>query len=323
MIARALLRAPEPALRDALAQFERTFVYPLGENRSFRISHGEDYSRFYRAISGDSGASFIAIVKGGTVRGTLGVAVRPLRFPDGECRLAAYLGDLKISPGAGRGWTLLRLGAEVTAWSKAKGAVVAYGVVMDGTKTLPTAYTGKLGIHPFRQVHRLCILRVPVSEAGQRRPDPAFVGQLPLVAECFEQLSAGAFVPLGGSPELRSSFSAIPLVSPDHTACGILEDTRLAKRLIEQDGREMYAAHLSRFAYTDPSAGVLLLREALARCASATLAPALFVAVPAGDVPGFLALLTDLPGIVQANATVYGTWPDLVSDRWQISTSEI
>src|ERR1043165_1820682 len=111
-----LVDAPDPALADALETFERAFEYPLGAGRSFRISHGRDYSRFFRAIDGGSGASFVAVGKDGRVRGTLGVAVRPLQYPDGECRLAAYLGDLKTAPGVGRGWTLLRMGVEVEAW---------------------------------------------------------------------------------------------------------------------------------------------------------------------------------------------------------------
>ncbi|HTE89320.1 MAG TPA: hypothetical protein VK639_10220 [Terriglobales bacterium] len=40
---------PSPALARALAEFEAPFTYPLGPGKSFRISHGEDYTLFFRA----------------------------------------------------------------------------------------------------------------------------------------------------------------------------------------------------------------------------------------------------------------------------------
>jgi len=141
--------------------------------------------------------------------------------------------------------------------------------------------------------------------------------------ECFARWSTGAFAPLGGAPEMRSASAPAFLVNADETACGMLEDTRKAKRLIELGGDEMVAAHLSKFAYRDPASGIRLLRAALANCARERLAPALFVAVPAEDAPHFAALLGDLEGVVQAGATIFGTYPALVSNRWQISTSEI
>ena len=43
----ALADMPEPNLAYALARFEEQFRYPLGKDQSFRISHGEDYPRFF------------------------------------------------------------------------------------------------------------------------------------------------------------------------------------------------------------------------------------------------------------------------------------
>ncbi len=43
-------RQPSATLAAQLASFEREFRYPLGSGRWFRISHGEDYTRFFRAI---------------------------------------------------------------------------------------------------------------------------------------------------------------------------------------------------------------------------------------------------------------------------------
>jgi hypothetical protein len=85
----------------------------------------------------------------------------------------------------------------------------------------------------------------------------------------------------------------------------------------------MCSAHLSQFACTDPAAGARLIHQARARCARQGLAPALFVAVPAGDRAAYGALFENLPGVVPASATLYGTWPDLAAERWNISTAEI
>ncbi len=75
------LEAPAPgALAAALETFERQFVYPLGPGRSFRISHGRDYARFFRAIGLERGVSFVAEEDTGEVLGTLGVALRPVQW---------------------------------------------------------------------------------------------------------------------------------------------------------------------------------------------------------------------------------------------------
>ena len=49
---------PTPELARALATFEEQFTYPLGPDRWFRISHGDDYPRFFRAIG--EAACFVA-----------------------------------------------------------------------------------------------------------------------------------------------------------------------------------------------------------------------------------------------------------------------
>src|SRR6266542_4454124 len=103
---RVLRAPPPPDLAGKLAEFERQFTYPLGPGRSFRISHGEDYSRFFRAIG--EGASLVA-EDDGHVLGTLGTALRTVLLPQGGAGRAMYLGDLKILPAARGGWVLARL----------------------------------------------------------------------------------------------------------------------------------------------------------------------------------------------------------------------
>src|SRR5258707_10371842 len=92
---------PVPALTRAMAEFEAPFAYPLGPGKFFRISHGEDFTLFFRAQG--TAACFIA-ENNGHVVGALGTAIRPLWLPDGTELTAAYIGDLKIAAEA-RGGT--------------------------------------------------------------------------------------------------------------------------------------------------------------------------------------------------------------------------
>jgi len=75
---------------------------------------------------------------------------------------------------------------------------------------------------------------------------------------CYLQLTGGCYASLDGNPAERSETSPLWLLEPDGSACGRLEDTRRAKRLIADDGVEMRSAHLSCFAYQDPRAGAVL-----------------------------------------------------------------
>src|SRR5258706_16480030 len=109
----AISESPSPALAQALAEFETPFTYPLGPGKFFRITHGEDYTLFFRAV-GD-GTCFIAEHQG-RVAGVLGTSVRRLWMPDGAERAVAYIGDLKIAADARGGTVLLRLARAAEAW---------------------------------------------------------------------------------------------------------------------------------------------------------------------------------------------------------------
>ena len=108
-------------------------------------------------------------------------------------------------------------------------------------------------------------------------------------------------------------------MTPDGSACGVLEDTRNAKRLISEDGSELVSAHLSCFAYNTVSAGARLIeiaRRQLARLAF----PALFVAVAQPDAKELGEFLPQA-GLTTAPATVYGA--GLPTGNWNINSSEI
>lgn len=147
---------PDPPLAIQLERFESAFRYPLGAGRSFRISHGDDYTRFFRAIG--NARSFVAH-DDVRILGVVSVALCEL-FPPGERPItAAYFSDLKVvSPGMGN--VLLKLLNEAIEWAR-QHANCCFSVVMDGTSRSPAHYTGRLGIPQYEELTKLMILRFP------------------------------------------------------------------------------------------------------------------------------------------------------------------
>ncbi len=314
MTVHQLQDAPPPALAQALERFEQQFTYPLGPGRFFRISHGADYPRFFRAM-GDA-ACFVA-ERIGRVAGVLGAAIRDVQHPAGELLPSVYLGDLKVDPAMRGGRTLPLLATSAVAWASPR-VTSAFSVVMDGTPVVPTRYTGRLGIPPFHELAKIAVLRLI---AGKNEPlDPAWISGDKVGPACYRRLSAGRYACPGGNPMERSEIRPGWLVAPSGDACGRLEDTRRAKRLITDDGGEMISAHLSCFAYTKIDAGAALLRYALLLATDLGF-PALFVAVPRPDADAFRAALAGIE-IIDAPATVYGAGfePGVL---WNINTAEI
>jgi hypothetical protein len=315
MILHQLAGPPHAELGRALEVFEREFTYPLGPGRSFRIEHGDDYPRFFRAIG--HAASFVIEGADG-VAGTIGVAIRHLLLPEGSERPVVYLGDLKIARHARGGPVLVRLARAAEAWARPQ-AQSALCVVMDGTRVTPTAYTGRAGIPAFRALGQVIVWRLPTRR--ERRPNhDHFRADLADVAECYRRLSRRRYASPGGTPSERSEMQPIWLLHPDGTACGLLEDTRRAKRLIADDGKELRSAHLSHFAWSHPVAGADLLQAALDD-AGQLGCPALFVAVASMEAEALGAALGEKEMVV-APATVYGCGLDPGS-AWNINTSEI
>ena len=315
MIVHELRTAPPPELAQALDRFEEQFHYPLGPDRFFHINHGEDYPRFFRAMG--EGACFVA-EREGRILGVMGAALRRLVLPGGEERSVVYLGDMKIDPAGRGGRTLLRLVGAVRQWVGAR-AEAAFAVVMDGTPATPTRYTGRLGIPLFSELGKIMVLRLPTSGI-QVHPDHGWLTTGECGGICYSRLSAGGYACPVGNPAERSEMEPAWLMEPGGRACGRLEDTRRAKRLIADDGAEMRSAHLSCFAYQDWSAGVKLLQVALRRAVSRSF-PDLFVAVPAREAKVFCQAPEEME-VVVAPATVFGTGlePGLL---WNINTAEI
>ena len=315
----ALETAASSRLADALKRFERQFAYPLGSGRSFRISHGDDYVRFFRAMG--EARCFVA-EREQRVLGVLGATLRPLVFPGGERRRALYLGDLKVDPSVQGGRMVLRLAAAVETWLDER-TDLAFGVVMDGTNATPGQYTGRLGLPGFAALGKVAVVRLSVAgqqERGDRHRCRTWHATQQVGEECHERLTSHGYACPLGAPS-RSQMARCWLVDPSGAACGCLEDTLRSKRLYDvDDGSEIRSAHLSCFAYESPKSGVALLEAALAGTAQNGLQH-LFVAVPAGDASAFVTHFGKKVDVV-APATVFGTclapgWP------WNINTSEI
>jgi hypothetical protein len=315
MIVHVLQQQPPRELATALERFEQQFTYPLGPGRRFRILHGADYPRFFRAI-GEAGCHVAE--RDGEVLGTIGAARRYLRSPHGKLPAVVYLGDLKVSHQGRGGGTLTRLSRSVHDWGKSR-AEGAYGVVMDGTKVTPHQYTGRLGIPPFVELGKISVLRLATAQFANESSDRWIIDG-PGGWACYLRLSEGRFASLGGNPAERSLIEPVWLMEPGGGACGRLEDTRRAKRLFADDGSEMLSGHLSCFAYDAIPPGAELLRRALAH-AGRLGCPALFVAVPRDDADAIVSQLGACD-IVTAPATVYGTGLES-GFLWNINTAEI
>ncbi len=313
MIMHALQDRPEPPLADALAEFEAQFVYPLGRNRSFRVSHGADYPRFFRAM-GDA-RCFVAETRG-RVLGTIGVSIRQVMLGDGAGRPAAYIGDVKIAPSARGGFVLHRLSSAAETWARPQ-VTCAFGVVMDGTATLPDAYTGRAGVPAFEKLGTLLICRLP----GDALAVDDCVSLAPKHGRAmYESLCRGRIFATPGDSAERSGIVPEWIASADGDACGRLEDTRQAKRLIADDGAELCSAHLGCFAWRS-SAAAMSVMSAARRRASRLGLPAVFVAVDSADAAE-LGAAAGGPSVTVAGATVYGV--NLPAGlRWSISSSEI
>lgn len=311
--------SPPPAdLATALEEFEQSFLYPLGPQQKFRISHGREYLPFFRAM-GET--TLLVASQAGAVLGTLVLVRRTvqLRTPSETIESPAYyLCDLKIRPEWQRTPLLLRLIASARKRIEESGVRRCYCVVMDGTGRLPTDYTGRLGITAFEKLAEIMILRA--SSAGGEVHDQSRIAAASEVERLSQRIRGPGVAASPSHSAERSLLSPVGLIAQARAACGVLEDTRRGKRLWLESGEELLSAHLSRWAWTDPQAAAAILKQAV-RCGHEHGFPALFAALPRAWYPRLLPFLDSL-AIQEAPATVYGIGfeRDL---EWWIDTAEI
>lgn len=317
-----LTTEPPPELAAALDRFERQFQYPLGPGRSFRVSHGARYLPFFRAMGE---ARILVATQEADVFGTLAIVTRRLTMLPGQDSTTPehpvhYLCDLKIAPGARGGAVLARLFEQAGEIVRNSGSHACYAVVMQGTGRLPVEYTGRLGVPRFREAGRIVVLRLtPIASVHFDR-ESLRLGTERDLESISRPLSAPGVAVDGGAAELRSRMQPIPCTDAAGTACGVIEDTLLGKRLLAGEADELISAHLTDFRWRTGEAGGRFL-ESAAFYARDLGYPALFVAVPEnrlGDLRPYLMRVES----VEAPAVVYGHQVP-AGREWCINTAEI
>lgn len=295
------------SLASGLASFERSFIYPLGSAARFRISHGEDYMRFFHAMGS---ATAVLSERDGGVDGCIVRVKREIIVDGGGRQPVHYLCDLKVREDRRGSAVLGGLLRAVQIAIEGDETTACYCVVMEGTGRLPTDYTGRIGVPSFLKVGEIMILKLSLKERAERVIEAS--------AEDFRNMAIPGYRVTGGSSRIRSMMQPIHLTNED--ACGLLEDTRKAKRLFLEGGEEMVSAHVSSFMYRTAGAGARLLVEAVVRAALMDVA-SVFVAVPRGETVRLLPELTSL-NIIQAPAAIYAHGLAGGHDWW-IDTAEI
>lgn len=310
---------PAPELGAALAEFEQSFLYPLGPDQKFRISHGQEYLPFFRAM-GD--VTLLVAEHAGRVLGTV-VLVRRIVHIRSESGTreepAYYLCDLKLRSEWQRTPLLSRLSMAAMRHILSNGGQRCYGVVMDGTSRLPTDYTGRMGIPLLEPLAEIMIMRVtprevlPIEETVQVAPVSA-------VEELYRSLHGHGVSASKGLSAERALMTPIGLVDSSGGACGKLEDTRRGKRLFLQTGEELLSAHLSNWAWTDARLGAKVLLQALSIGIQHGF-KAIFAALPRKSYSQVLPYLQQAQ-IQEAPATIFGAGFAPHHDWW-IDTAEI
>jgi hypothetical protein len=311
---------PPEWLGIALEAFERQFSYPLGEGASFHVVHGRQYVAFFQAM----GEAMVFVAESeGQVLGTVAVIRRTLRKPDGSETPAYYVCDLKVTRARSGGLVLARLMHAVRDHVLQTGLAPVYGVVMEGTSQIPMQYTGRVSIPLFEPIAQIAVLKVS-TEVNEGYALACEYVPLHATESVRRILHQDSWSTSPGIIELRSEVSPIPLAMSRGRACGVVEDTRLGKRLVLSDGAEMKAAHFSSFGFIDAISGLALVQSARAVALQQGF-PSLFVSIPKAECHSeFIRAMVDEFGALEASATVYGTgFPTDDGAEWWINTSEI
>ena len=288
---------PAPELRARLAAFERRILYPMGPSLRFRMDHGPDYRAYFGALG--PSRTWLAW-DGESIVGAVSVALRQV-VAQGRESVVAYLGDLMVDPAHRSGAVLYRLMERIFPLDAAQ-AAAGYGLAMEGSAATPDQYTGRLGIPRFEPLGRVHIERLSTAplERAAAFVEPGAGYRL------YRRLTQGSTALELGMAERRSAMPPRWLDAGGQ-ACGLLEDTRRAKRLFLESGEELVAAHLGYFAFAAPGAGKAVLRSALGEAFRRGY-PQLLVALDDAQRDA-LGPALDALRVTEAKATRYGTAP--------------
>jgi len=307
---------PDKALAAALRKFELQFRYPLGDTTHFHISHGADYSAFYRSM-GSQFSLFIAMEE--QVCGVIAVVLRTLRRPDGKQQITAYVGDLKVAPqyqGSGLSAQLMRA---ALYWAKPR-CDTGFAVVMEGTAITPDRYSKIYSLPDFTMTNRQIIVGLPVFKNQTLRQTKAIHADQDSVLKLHQRLCQNAYSLVAETKKQDPEQDEIPLISPCQTACGILKNTRLTKQLINPKHKPMTIEHLSYLAYQTPSAVLPFVHQA-STLAAKRGADFLFFSLPRQHTHELLNSIRELKPIL-APATIYSHGLEHGSP-WFINSAEV
>lgn len=259
---------------DKISNFEAGFKYPLSATEHFSISHGTDYSLFYRSM-GDS--LILAAEQDELPIATVAATIRNLHSPCGTIHKCAYIGDLKYRKSAGTARKLLSLLLELQTWC-IQNADSALAVVMGGTQNLPDSYSGRLGLKEMKRLGTMHIYRIPIQSLASCHEFKQ--AEQIASARAHRIIDSGprnffSFKPNqngDSDSECNSIISPIWLgtadtVDSDISACGgavgCLQDTRRAKKLFREDGSEIINAHLTNFYFDSIDSAASIIETAL------------------------------------------------------------
>lgn len=310
---------PSSELGVALAEFEQSFLYPLGSNQKFRISHGQEYLPFFRAMGE---VALLVAEHEGWVLGTVVLVRRIVRIRSESVTReepAYYLCDLKLRPEWRRTPLLSRLISAAMRHIVSNGGQRCYGIVMDGTARMPTDYTGRMGVPLLAPLGEIMIMRLSPRGALPFE-DTVQVAPVAQVEDLHRVLHGDGVSASSGLSVERALMTPVGLIDSTGEACGKLEDTRRGKRLYLETGEELMSAHLSNWAWTDARLGAKVLLQALSISIQSGF-EALFVALPRKSYPQVLPYLQQAQ-IQEAPATIFGAGFD-PCQNWWIDTAEI
>ena len=306
---------PDVDMAARLETFESQFSYSLGEASRFRISHSPMYTAFYRS-QGEWSVCLLAVTDAGEIAGTVSATIRTLKTPTGSKLNVAYIGDLKVAPHLKTQRPLIAIAKELR--KRLEPLVdAAYGVVMNGTSSVPSNYTGRLGIPSFVPFAALNILRFSTEKILEAKANVIDIYEGHAL---YELLTQDGYAFSLGTPALRSNIVPCWYAAHDKKACGMLEDTRRAKRLFMDSGEEILSSHLSYFAVADGQAAREVIITALVKSRALGF-HGMFLTLDDKDmriVAPFLGGLT----YSNAPATIYAT-KTLHPFRMKVNSSEV
>lgn len=301
-------------LTQKLSKFEKEFTYPLGQDQSFRIDHGEDYGAFYRSI-GDECIFYLE--KENRVIGVISTTIKSIKLASGKVTSVGYIGDIKLTPSYQKTIAALYLFKSIKPFLEQQ-AQIAYGLVMDGTKTLPSQYTGKASIPNFTPISKQYILRFntnctitcqssEITESTQAwKIYTNFLSKTPHDNEISQY-------------QYRSSIEP-QWMTIENTAIGMLENTRKSKRLyLVENDEEIKSTHLSYFAFNSKASAKNLIINALKKSKELGF-PGMFISFNEKNYKRLQPYLEDMD-FTLSTATVYAT--DEKLKNYNINSSEI